>query len=103
MAILTKYALRFSTFRNIIKIREAKITSTNGKIKHTFKSTNHLLNSYLDIQGVKTGTTDAAGASVINLARNGGGHEVIAIILNSPDRFQENKSIIDWTFRSYSW
>jgi len=103
LAILTKYALRFSAFRNIIKIKEANITSTDGKIKHSFNSTNQLLNSYLDIQGVKTGTTDAAGESVINLARNGGGHEVIAIILNSPNRFQENKSIIDWTFRSYEW
>jgi D-alanyl-D-alanine carboxypeptidase len=103
LAILTKYALRFSTFRNIIKIKEANIASTNGRIKHSFKSTNHLLNSYLDIQGVKTGTTDAAGASVINLARSEGGHEIIAIILNSPNRFQENKSIIDWTFRSYDW
>ncbi len=103
LAILTKYALRFQTFRNIIKIKEANITSTNGRISHSFKSTNRLLDSYLDIQGVKTGTTDAAGESVINLARSPDGHEIIAIILDSPNRFQENKSIIDWVFRNYSW
>lgn len=103
LAILTKYALRFPTFRNTIRIKEAEIKSTDGKITHSFKTTNYLLYSYLDIQGVKTGTTDEAGQSVINLARSPDGHEIIAVVLNSPDRFQENKSIIDWTFRSYTW
>jgi D-alanyl-D-alanine carboxypeptidase (penicillin-binding protein 5/6) len=103
LALLTKYALRFPTFRNIIRMKEAEIKSTDGRITHSFETTNYLLYSYLDIEGVKTGTTDAAGENVINLARSPSGHEIIAIILNSPDRFQENKSIIDWTFRSYTW
>ncbi|MFH0838004.1 MAG: D-alanyl-D-alanine carboxypeptidase family protein [Patescibacteria group bacterium] len=103
LAILTKYALHFPDFRNIVKMDKARISSVNGKIFHSFESTNYLLNSYLDIQGVKTGTTDGAGQSLINLARNEQGHEVIAVILNSPARFQENKSMIDWAFRSYSW
>lgn len=103
LAILTKYALRFPVFRNIIRMKEASITSLNGLINHSFKSTNYLLDSYLDILGGKTGTTDEAGASVINLARSPNGHEIIAIILNSSNRFQENKSIIDWTFRNYDW
>ena len=103
LAILTKFALRLPTFRSIVKIKRATVKSTNGKISHGFNSTNYLLNSYLDIQGVKTGTTDAAGASLINLARNDYGREIITVLLNSPDRFQENKSMIDWVFRSYSW
>jgi serine-type D-Ala-D-Ala carboxypeptidase (penicillin-binding protein 5/6) len=103
LAILTKCALRFPAFRNIIKMKEAEITSMDGLTKHSFETTNYLLYSYLDIEGVKTGTTDTAGESVINLARSPDGHEIIAIVLNSPDRFQENKSIIDWVFRSYTW
>ncbi len=103
LAILTKRALRFSVFRNIVRMKDAEVSSTNGGITHSFKSTDLLLNSYLDIRGVKTGTTDEAGESVINLARNEQGHEIIAVLLNSPDRFQENKSIIDWVFRSYKW
>lgn len=103
LAILSKYALHFPAFRNIVRLDEATISSVDGKFKHAFESTNYLLNSYLDIQGVKTGTTDEAGQSLINLARNYRGHEVIAILLNSPSRFQENKSMIDWAFRSYEW
>lgn len=103
LAILSKYALRFPTFRAIVRLDKATISSVDGKFHHTFKSTNDLLDSYLDIQGVKTGTTDGAGQSLINLARNDRGHEVIAVLLNSPSRFQENKSMIDWAFRSYQW
>ena len=103
LAILSKYALRMPTFRSIVRQKEASIQSVDGKFEHSFESTNFLLNSYLDILGVKTGTTDAAGESLINLARSESGREVIAVVLNSPRRFQENKSMIDWAFRSYRW
>ena len=103
LAILSKFALRMPTFRNIVRQKEASIESVDGKFTHSFESTNFLLNSYLDILGVKTGTTDAAGESLINLARSESGREVIAVVLNSPKRFQENKSMIDWAFRSYRW
>ena len=103
LSILTKYALRFKSFRRIIQMPEATITSTNGTYTRTFDNTNHLLDSYLNVVGVKTGTTDAAGLSVINLAKNNKGSEIITVLLNSPDRFQESKSMIDWTFRSYHW
>lgn len=103
LATLTKYALHFSAFRAIVRMDEAKIKSVDGKTTHSLTSTNYLLNSYLDIQGVKTGTTDEAGQSLINLARGEKGQEVIAVLLNSPGRFQENKSMIDWALRSYRW
>lgn len=103
LAILSKYALHFPTFRAIVRLDEASISSVDDKFHHYFESTNDLLNSYLDILGVKTGTTEGAGQSLINLARNDRGHEVIAVLLNSPARFQENKSMIDWAFRSYEW
>lgn len=103
LALLTKYALHFPAFRAIVKTDSATISSVDGKFHHSFDSTNYLLNSYLDILGVKTGTTDGAGQSLINLARSDRGNEVIAILLNSPSRFQENKSMIDWAFRSFNW
>ena len=103
LALLSKYALHFPTFRAIVQMDEATVHSVDGTFSHSFDSTNYLLNSYLDILGVKTGTTDNAGQSLINLARNEQGHEVLAVLLNSPQRFQENKSMIDWAFRSYEW
>lgn len=103
LAILTKYALRNRNFRRIVRMPRAAIASVDGKIKYEFEGTNYLLNSYLDIRGVKTGTTDEAGESLINLARHNNGKEVIVVLLNSPERFQESKRLIDWAFRNYSW
>ena len=103
LAILTKYALRNHDFRRIVQIPRATITSVDGEIKHEFEGTNYLLDSYLDIRGVKTGTTDEAGESLVNLARNGNGKEIVVVLLNSPERFQESKRLIDWSFRNFLW
>lgn len=103
LAILTKYALRSKDFRRIVQMPRATIKSVNEQITHEFESTNYLLESYLDIRGVKTGTTVAAGESLINLARNDRGKEVIIVLLNSPERFQESKRILDWSFRNFLW
>lgn len=103
LAILTKYALRNADFSRMVNIDKANPTSTDGQIEHPIDSTNYLLNSYLDIRGVKTGTTQAAGESLINLAFNDEGRGVISVLLNSPQRFQESKQLIDWSFRNYLW
>jgi D-alanyl-D-alanine carboxypeptidase (penicillin-binding protein 5/6) len=103
LAVLTKYALRNKDFRRIVQMPNATVTSVSGTIKHSFEGTNFLLGSYLNILGVKTGTTDAAGQCLINLVRNPNGKEVIVVLLNSPDRFQESKDILDWAFRNFQW
>ncbi len=103
LAELSRYAMQDSDFRDIVKLQGATIETINGESSYTFDSTNKLLDSYLEILGVKTGTTDNAGECLINLARDENGNEIITVILNSPDRFQENKSMIDWAFRSYQW
>lgn len=104
LSVLTQYALRNSDFRRMVQIDRITVASTDGEIKHTLDSTNYLLNSYLDIRGVKTGTTEGAGESLINLAYHPDGKgEVISILLDSPERFQESKRLIDWSFRNYIW
>ena len=103
LAQLARYAMHFSAFRNIVNQPSAAIESVDGRFSYALTNTNRLLASYLDVLGIKTGTTDEAGESVINLARNEQGHEVLSVLLNSPDRFQESKSMLDWAFRSYLW
>ena len=103
LAQLSRYAMQFEEFRAIVKTQNTSISSADGQFSYNLSSTNELLNSYLNILGIKTGTTDEAGESVVNMARNEQGHEILAVLLNSPDRFQESKSMIDWAFRSYLW
>ncbi len=103
LALLTKQAMRDPAFRAIVREPEAEISSVDGQFHHAFKNTNQLLGSYLNVIGVKTGTTDAAGESIINWAVGPRGQELIAMVLDSPNRFQENKSLMDWSFRNYFW
>lgn len=100
---LARYAMHFPAFRSIVKQSNTTIESIDGHFSYGLTNTNHLLGSYLNVLGIKTGTTDEAGESLINLARNDQGHEVLSVLLNSPDRFQESKSMLDWAFRSYLW
>ena len=105
LSILTKYALHNPAFRRIVKLPSASISSTDGKITHKFEGTNYLLynNDGLDIQGVKTGTTLAAGQCLINLVRDDNGKEVIVVVLDSKARFTESKYLIKWVLNNFIW
>ena len=104
LAILTKSALRDKDFRRIVNMPSATVASTDGAITHKFNATNYLLlNDEIDVRGVKTGTTDGAGESLINLARSKNGKEVIVVLLNSPARFTESKRLITWSFKNFVW
>lgn len=104
LTLLTKYALRNSDFRRIVRMPNATITSVDGKIKHSFDGTDSLLkDNSIDVRGVKTGTTVGAGQSLINLAHNTNGKEVIVVLLNSPDRFTESKKLINLVFNNFLW
>ncbi len=77
--------------------------SIDGNYIHKLESTNKLLDSYLKINGLKTGTTDDAGRCLIAIAENQEGHEIVTVVLNSQDRFGESKILIDWVFRAFQW
>jgi len=101
LAILAREALQDDLIAKIVSYKSATVYSTDGSRSYYLKNTNKLLDSYLPIKGLKTGFTDEAGQSVIELADNG--HKIIAIVLNSPDRFQESKILIDWAYDNYYW
>lgn len=102
LAFLTRYALHFQEFRRIVQLPSATITSAAGT-RYSFQNTNKLLGGYLDVRGVKTGTTDGAGPSLIGLVNGRNNQQVLAVSLNSPDRFGEMASMLDWALRSYQW
>jgi len=104
LAILTKFALRNKDFRRIVNMPTATAISTNGQTTHQLNATNQLLlNNDIDVRGVKTGTTDGAGESLINLAYSKAGKQVIVVLLNSPARFTESKKLITWSFDNFVW
>jgi len=103
LALLGKYAWGKSIIRRAVSKKELEISSTNEKITHKLKTTNDLLNSYLKVLGLKTGTTDGAGECLIAIIQNDNGNDIMTVVLNSPSRYKETKILTDWVFRSYQW
>lgn len=103
VATLTAYAMRNEIFRGIVSIQKTSVTDASGKFRHNLENTNKLVGKYLNVVGVKTGTTEEAGASLVAAAKGNSGQTVIAVLLNSPERFTEGKRLLDWALRAYTW
>jgi len=101
--LIAKYAYQYDFVKKAVKIDKMSISSTNGKIVHKLENTNQLLNSYLNIEGLKTGLTDEAKQCLVTVASDDDGNKIMTIILGSDDRFQESKILIDWVFRAYEF
>lgn len=106
---LSLASLEYDFIRRAVKTPSMEVRSTNGRIRHKLETTNDLLktNNGFSIHGLKTGSTLGAGPSLVTLASNGHGNgskrEILTIILDSPNRFQETKVLLDWVFRAYEF
>lgn len=87
-------------FSEIVKTPAAKITSIEGK-PYVLTTTNKILGQG-GVVGIKTGFTLNAGQCLVTLSERQG-HKLITVVLDSPDRFQESKNMIDWAFNNYIW
>jgi len=103
LAFLSMYLLKNEFIRNITSLSSATVTGTDGYPTHNLTSTNQLLGSYLNVKGLKTGKTGAAGECLITVAENSQNHEILTVILGSEDRFGETKLLLDWLYNSYIW
>lgn len=103
LTLLARYAYGKSFVRRAVVQKEMEISSTNGKLTHKLLATNDLLGSYLKVLGLKTGTTDEAGECLIAIIEDDRGHDILTIVLNSPNRYSETKILADWVFRSFNW
>jgi len=103
IAKLARYAYRKEFIKEAASTSTMKVMSVDKAQTHELETTNELLDSYLHIKGLKTGSTEKAGLCNVAIAEDEDQNEIIAIVLHSPDRFRESKILIDWIFRAYIW
>lgn len=103
LARLSMYLLKNEFIRNITSLSSATITGAYGYPTHNLTSTNELLDSYLNVKGLKTGKTPLAGECLITVAENPQDHEILTVVLGSEDRFGETKLLLDWVYNSFEW
>ncbi len=93
---LTKLAMENQTFRKVVGTYEKELPATKyHKYFYLYNDTN-LLTSYPGVIGVKTGFTWEAGLCLITYLEYND-RTIIAVLLNSQNRRQEMKDLLDYT------
>ncbi len=98
MALLTAYALKNQTFREICCKSSAKVSFGNPESDRWMKNSNKLLTSYPGCIGVKTGFTDNARRTLVSAAERDG-VTLIAVTLNAPNDWQDHTQMLDYGFK----
>ncbi|MBI2464924.1 D-alanyl-D-alanine carboxypeptidase [Candidatus Shapirobacteria bacterium] len=99
---LGRIAIKNPVIRETVKNKKLTVTDITGKISHSLDSTNELLDVIPEIQGLKTGWTPEAGGCFISLI-NIGGHEMIGVVAQSDERFDDTQKIISWAKENINW
>lgn len=99
LALISRYAMCQNAFRNIVGTNKTDFKHPGYYQPITIKNTNSLLDSYPGANGIKTGTTDAAGKCLVGSARRQG-RELIAVVLHSGDRAGDCSLLLDYGFKS---
>ncbi|PJA92780.1 MAG: hypothetical protein CO133_01565 [Candidatus Komeilibacteria bacterium CG_4_9_14_3_um_filter_37_5] len=107
IVILSKNFFSKKIFQDITQQKEYLLQRLNNKKKLiTVKNTNTLLNSYLKVDGGKTGFIEEAGGCLSVLLENEKGNKILIVVLGSTgqlNRFQEAKALAYWAFKNYQW
>lgn len=100
MAVLSRVLLGNQLFRKIVSTKYDSIQTQDGR-NILLSNTNILLGSDGYV-GLKTGYTFGAGECLVAL-NNTNGHEVVSVILGSPDRFGQTSSLLSWINGNFLW
>lgn len=103
LAWIARYALTNPIFAEIVNTRETSIEwmdrSGRGQDRN-LRNTNKLLWMLEEADGVKTGTTNAAGPCLVSSATRGN-HKLIAVVLHDHNRWHNSMQLLKYGFDNY--
>lgn len=97
LALIARYGLGLPAFSSITRQKETEIHFLEPDFLMDLRNTNKLLWSYPYADGVKTGTTNAAGKCLVASATKDG-RQLIAVVLHASDRFGDAQRMLEWGF-----
>ena len=93
---LTQAALAYPAFADIVSRTGAQVAG------RSLTGTNELLAIYPGADGVKTGTTAAAGECLVaSVTRRG--HRLLVVVLGSQDRYADVRALLDFAASGWRW
>jgi len=100
LALITRAALKHPFFKNLVATKEKDVIDVRGDKAISLYNTNKLLWLYLGTDGVKTGTTEAAGQCLVASATRDG-MRLLAVVLASGDRWSDAATLLDYGFTQW--
>ncbi len=97
MALIGRKLLDDPVLAEIVRTRKYEIPWVSRPFPRTCINHNELLSAYEGANGVKTGYTSRAGRCLVGSATRNG-VSLIAVVLNSPDRFGDASRLLDYGF-----
>lgn len=100
LLIATRYALdRYPFFTKVVSSATYTIPASSEHKEIDLSNETNLLTTYPGVEGVKTGYTPEAGLCLVTYL-DYGGHRIVGVILNSQDRRNEMKKLLDYSLKS---
>lgn len=104
IARIATEALEHEILWEMMQHEKMYIVSVDGSYTHEIFNTDQLLGQMPNLVGTKTGFTPLAGYSLLAVATDPtGNHQVVAVVLNDPYRWQSIQSMFDWSFHAFDW
>ncbi len=97
MALLSSFAIKNETFREICSSKSKTVSFGNPETEHTLYNHNKLLGSVEGVFGVKTGFTKKSGRCLVSACERNG-ITLICVTLNDPDDWADHKKLFDYGF-----
>ncbi len=100
LALIARYALANRTFTEIVCTKDKIIDWPGQEWDRKLHNTNRLLWRYLWADGVKTGTTVAAGPCLVSSASKDN-RQLIAVVLHSGNRWADSIRMFEYGFNRF--
>ncbi|HAA08477.1 MAG: D-alanyl-D-alanine carboxypeptidase [Syntrophomonadaceae bacterium] len=97
LALLGRYALTIPEIAELVKSRQIEFRHPSYREPLILNNTNTLLESYPGANGIKTGTTNAAGKCLVASAQRNG-RQLIAVTLHAANRQADCARLLDYGF-----
>jgi serine-type D-Ala-D-Ala carboxypeptidase (penicillin-binding protein 5/6) len=102
LSLICAYAMRNPYFCEIVKTQYKTIPWEGHEWDRVVKNKNKLLWNYEGGNGIKTGYTDAAGKCLCAAAQRDG-MQLITVVLDAPDMFNDCTRLLDYGFENYEY
>lgn len=102
LALITRYALKNPVFAQVVSTRNKLLKDLDGEAGRALSNTNQLLWKYFWADGVKTGTTSAAGQCLVSSATKGN-RQLVAVVLKSGSRWNDSIKLLEYGFNQFEY